>query len=57
MESTAAGDDISMNYQLGVDYYSSYFVSDKIHVGTNTTMTSTDIVSRKESLTAEASGT
>ena len=57
MESTAAGDDISMNYQLGVDYYSSYFVSDKIHIGINTTMTSTDIVSRKESLTAEASDT
>ena len=46
MESTAAGGDISMNDQFGVDYYSSYFVSGKIHIGISTTMTSTDIVSK-----------
>ena len=46
MESTAAGGDISMNDQFGVDSYSSYFVSDKIHIGISTTMTSTNIVSK-----------
>jgi len=46
MESTAAGGDISMNDQFGVDYYSSYFVSGKIHIGISTTMTSTDKVSK-----------
>ena len=46
MESTAAGGATSMNDQFGVDYYSSYFVSDKIHIGISTTMTSTYIVSK-----------
>ena len=46
MESMAAGGDISMNDQFGVGFYSSYFVSDQIHIGISTTMTSTDIVSK-----------
>ena len=47
MESMAAGGDISTNDQFGVGFYSSYFVSDKIHIGISTTMTSTDTVSKE----------
>ena len=32
--------------QFGVGFYSSHFVSGKIHIGISTTMTSTDIVSK-----------
>ena len=46
IESMAAGGGISVNNQFSVDYYSSYFVSDKIHGRINATMTSTDIVSK-----------
>ena len=46
-ESMAAGGNISMNDQFGASFYSSYFVSDKIHIGISTTMTSTDTVSKE----------
>ena len=46
-ESIPAGGNISMNDQFGASFYSSYFISDKIHIGISTTMTSRDTVSKE----------